>query len=57
MNKFFIRVRKEYVGYFEVKAENLKEAETKAEDLLNEGTDDEFCPSVDFEQYNPKEFE
>ena len=43
MDKYFIRVRKEYIGYFE--------------DLLREGTDDEFCPSVDFEEYNPKEFE
>ena len=45
------------VAYCKALLENLKEAETKAEDLLNEGTDDEFCPSVDFEQYNPKEFE
>jgi hypothetical protein len=57
MDKYFIRVRKEYIGYFEVEAENLKEAETKAEDLLREGTDDEFCPSVDFEEYHPKESE
>ena len=27
MDKYFIRVRKEYIGYFEVEAENLKEAD------------------------------
>ena len=53
--KYFIRVRKEYIGYFEVEAKNLKEAETKAEDLLIEGTDDEICPFTDFEQYDPRD--
>ena len=54
--KYFIRVRKEYIGYFEVEAKNLEEAETKAEDLLIESTDDEICPFTDFEQYDPNIF-
>ena len=53
--KYFIRVRKEYIGYFEVEAKNLEEAETKAGDLLIEATDDEICPFTDFEQYDPRD--
>mgnify|MGYP001183159111 CR=1 FL=1 len=49
-------MRKEYIGYFEVEAKNLEEAETKAEDLLIESTDDEICPFTDFEQYDPNIF-
>ena len=54
--KYFIRVRKEYVGYYEVEADTLREAEWKAEGFLREETDDEVCPSVDFEEFDPKDF-
>ncbi len=55
--KFHIRVREERVGYYTVKAESLNEAEKKAHYNLRGETEGEICPSVDFEEFDPKEFQ
>tara|TARA_R100001086_G_C11828227_1_gene255960 strand:- start:586 stop:822 length:237 start_codon:yes stop_codon:yes gene_type:complete len=51
--KYFIRVRAEYVGYYEVEAKDISEAEHKASDLLHEDMNDPIYGSFDFEQYDP----
>ena len=54
--KYFIKVRAEYVGYYEVEAKNISEAEHKASDLLHEDMNDPIYASVDFEEFDPKDF-
>ena len=54
--KYFIRVRAEYVGYYEVKADTSREAEWKAIDLLNGDMNDPINASFDFEEFDPKDF-
>ena len=53
--KYYIRVRAEYVGYYEVEAKDISEAEDKASDLLHEDMNDPIYGSFDFEQYDPKD--
>jgi len=50
---FNIRVRAEYVGYYEVKAKDLSQAERKAELLLEQDMNDKVYPSIDVEEYDP----
>lgn len=52
---FYIRVRAEYVGYYEVKAKDISDAEHKASDLLHEDMNDPIYASFDFEQYDPRD--
>ena len=54
--KYFIRVRTEYVGYYEVEANDLLEAEGKAELLLEQDMNDIIYPSVDCEEYDQDTF-
>ena len=56
MKIYNIRVRREYVGYYSILANNLDEAEIKASNLLTSQTDDEIYPLDDFEEFDPKEF-
>ena len=53
--KFYIRVRAEYVVYYEVEAKDISEAEHKASDLLHEDMNDPIYGSFDFEQFDPKD--
>ena len=53
--KYFIRVRAEYVGYYEVEAKDISEAEHKASDLLHEDMNDPIYGDFDFEQYDPRD--
>ena len=53
--KYYIRVRAEYVGYYEVEAKDISEATHKASDLLHEDMNDPIYGSFDFEQYNPRD--
>jgi hypothetical protein len=57
MKTFHIRVREEKVGYYSVKAEHLYQAHSKAYSKLKGETEGEVCPSIDFEEFDPKEFE
>jgi hypothetical protein len=58
MKTYFIkRVREEKVGYYSVKAEHLYQAHSKAYSKLKGETEGEVCPSIDFEEFDPKEFE
>jgi hypothetical protein len=57
MKTYHIRVREERVGYYTVKAESLNEAEKKAHYNLRGETEGEICPSVDFEEFDPKDFQ
>ncbi len=54
---FHIRVREEKIGYYTVQAETLAEAERKALYTLRGETEGEGCPAVNYEQFDPKEFE
>ena len=51
MKIYNIRVRREYVGYYSILANNLDEAEIKASNLLTSQTDDEIYPLDDFEEF------
>ena len=53
--KYYIRVRAEYVGYYEVEAKDIAEAEHKASDLLHEDMNDPIYGDFDFEQYDPRD--
>ena len=53
--KYYIRVRAEYVGYYEVEAKDISEAEHKACDLLHEDMNDPIYGSFDCEQYDPRD--
>tara|TARA_Y100000114_G_scaffold85257_1_gene78780 strand:+ start:1004 stop:1270 length:267 start_codon:yes stop_codon:yes gene_type:complete len=53
--KYYIRVRAEYVGYYEVEAKDISEAEHKASDLLHEDMNDPIYGDFDFEQYDPRD--
>ena len=50
-------MREERVGYYTIKAESLNEAEKKAHYNLRGETEGEICPSVDFEEFDPKDFQ
>ena len=54
--KYYIRVRAEYVGYYEVEAKDILEAEHKASDLLYEDMNDPIYGSFDFEEYDQDTF-
>lgn len=57
MNKYNIRVRAEYTGYYEVQANSLNEAEKKAQEMLFNEMNDAVDGAIDFEEYDPKDFE
>ena len=52
---FYIRVRADYVGYYKVLADDLLQAEGKAELLLDQDMNDRVYPSIDVEEYDPKD--
>ena len=54
---FHIRVREEKIGYYTVEADTLAAAEREALYRLRGETEGEVCPAVDYEQFDPKEFE
>ena len=54
--KFYIRVRADYVGYYEIEAKDLNEAEIKAMIQLDHDMNDRVSPNVDCEEYDPTEF-
>ena len=54
---FHIRVREEKIGYYTVEAETLADAEREALYRLRGETEGEVCPAVNYEQFDPKEFE
>ena len=54
--KFYIRVRADYVGYYEIEAKDLNEAEIKAMVQLDHDMNDRVYPNVDCEEYDPTEF-
>ena len=56
MKTYHVRVREDKVGYYSIKAKSLDDAEKKALYNLRGETEGEICPSVDFEEFNPKEF-
>ena len=51
---FHIRVRAEYVEYYEIKANSLNDAEQQAQDLLFKEMNDQVDGSFDFEEYDIK---
>ena len=53
--KFYIRVRADYVGYYEIEAKDLNEAEIKAMMELDHDMNDKVSPSVDCEEYDPRD--
>ena len=57
MKTYHIRVREEKVGYYSVRAESLAKAEIRALYNLRGETEGEVCPSVDYEEFNPKDKE
>ncbi|RPG49502.1 MAG: hypothetical protein CBC64_005805 [Gammaproteobacteria bacterium TMED104] len=54
--KFYIRVRADYVGYYEIEAKDLNEAEIKAMVQLDHDMNDRVYPDVDCDEYDPTEF-
>ena len=56
VNKYNIRVRAEYTGYYEVQANSLNEAEKKAQEMLFNEMNDAVDASIDFEEYDPNYF-
>ena len=54
--KFYIRVRADYVGYYEIEAKDLNEAEIKAMVQLDHDMNDRVYPNVDCDEYDPTEF-
>jgi len=52
---FYIRVRADYVGYYKVLADDLLQAEGKAELLLDQDMNDRVYPSIDVEEFDPKD--
>ena len=53
--KFYIRVRADYVGYYEIEAKDLNEAEIKAMVQLDHDMNDRVYPNVDCEKYDPRD--
>lgn len=54
---FNLRIRVEYVAYYQIEAENLEQAEALARDRLSEEVNDQVQGSEDITEYDPKEFE
>tara|TARA_R100000664_G_C2752932_1_gene140252 strand:- start:1099 stop:1407 length:309 start_codon:yes stop_codon:yes gene_type:complete len=52
---YFLRVRADYVGYFQIEADTLSEAEKKATEKFNLEMNDEIDGSFDIEEYQPEE--
>ena len=52
---FHIRVRAEYVEYYEIKANSLNDAEKQAIDKFHLEKDDNGDPSIDIEEYDPND--
>ena len=53
--KFYIRVRADYVGYYEIEAKDLNEAEIKAMVQLDHDMNDRVYPNVDCDEYDPRD--
>ena len=51
--KYYIRVRADYVGYYEIEAKDISEAEDKAFASLEQDMNDTVYPSTDFEEFDP----
>jgi len=52
-----VRIRVEYVAYYDIQADSWFDAEKIARERLNEEMNDQIFPSEDIREYNPKEFE
>ena len=52
-----VRIRVEYVAYYDIQADSWFDAEKIARERLNEEMNDQIFPSEDITEYNPKEFE
>ena len=52
---FYIRVRADYVGYYRIRANDLTQAEETAKIMLDEDMNDRVYPSIDVEEYDPKD--
>jgi len=52
-----VRIRVEYVAYYDIQADSWFDAEKIARERLNEEMNDQVFPSEDIREYNPKEFE
>ena len=52
-----VRIRVEYVAYYDIQADSWFDAEKIARERLNEEMNDQVFPSEDITEYNPKEFE
>jgi hypothetical protein len=52
-----VRIRVEYVAYYDIQANSWFDAEKIARERLNEEMNDQVFPSEDITEYNPKEFE
>jgi hypothetical protein len=52
-----VRIRVEYVAYYDIQADSWFDAEKIARERLNEEMNDQVFPSEDIREYDPKEFE
>jgi len=50
-----VRIRVEYVAYYDIKADSWFDAEKIARERLNEEMNDQVFPSEDIREYDPKE--
>ena len=55
MKTYHIRVREERVGYYTVKATDMFQAQAKAYYNLRGETEGEIVPSINFEEFDPKD--
>ena len=51
-----VRIRVEYVAYYDIQADSWFDAEKIARERLNEEMNDQVFPSEDITEYDPKEF-
>jgi len=50
-----VRIRVEYVAYYDIQADSWFDAEKIARERLNEEMNDQVFPSEDIREYDPKE--
>ena len=50
-----VRIRVEYVAYYDIEADSWFDAEKIARERLNEEMNDQVFPSEDIREYDPKE--
>ena len=52
-----VRIRVEYVAYYDIKADSWFDAERIARERLDEEMNDKVYPSEDITEYDPRDFE